>query len=230
MPPSTPPAELRARILADIAKPPATRPGAFRTRSLAAGAAFVLWCAAAFLVLGLRRDWAELPMPYAAGTLALLGVGAASLTWVAASRGRAMVGPPAALALLALSALPPTLSLIAMVLVSPATSSVSVASWGQLIKMSLVCDGMSMALAAPLLGLFLLLKRGLLLPAPALVGAALGAASATWAHALVHMHCPLADRWHLLLGHALPTLPLMAFGAVLGLFCFRGRSLPPHKP
>ncbi|HEU4408759.1 MAG TPA: NrsF family protein [Polyangiaceae bacterium] len=226
MTPPPPPAALRARILADVAKTPATKPGAFRARSLAAAAALALWCAAALLVLGLRRDWAELPAPYASGTLALLAVGAASLTWVAAARGRAMVGPPAAVALVALAALPPALSLVSMALVSPAASSASVAGWGELVRNSLICDGLSMALALPLLGLLLLLKRGMLVPAPALVGAALGTAAATWAHALVHMHCALADRWHILIGHALPTLPLMAVGALLGLLCFRGRPRP----
>lgn len=232
MNPPPPPAGLRARVLADVSKAPAAPPGAWRTRSLAAGAALALWCAAALLVLGLRRDWAELPAPYAAGTLAVLGLGAACLTWVAAARGRAMVGPPTALALLALSALPPALSLASMALVAPAASSARPASWGEIVRMSVVCDGLSLALALPLFGGLVLLKRGLLLPAPALVGASLGAAAATWAHALVHMHCAVADRWHLLLGHALPILPLMALGALLGPACFGGggRPAPPHKP
>ncbi|MCU0683320.1 MAG: NrsF family protein [Polyangiaceae bacterium] len=221
----TPPADLRARLLADIAKAPAARPGAFRGRAAAAVAALALWGAAAVFVLGVRRDWSELPEHYATGTLAILGLGAAGLTWVASTRGRSMVGPPAAVALSALSTLPPALSVASMALVTPSASSNAVDSWADLVRASLLCDAMSVGLALPLLGALLLLKRGLVLPTPALVGAALGAAAATWAHLLVHMHCALADRWHLLLGHALPTLPLMALGALLGLAFFRTRGL-----
>ncbi len=223
-PPALPPADLRARVLADVAKAPAAPPGAFRRRALAAAAALALWGCAALLTFGLRRDWAELPAHYAAGTLALLGLGAACLTWVASARGAAMVGPPAALVLLAIAALPPALSLAAMALVSPGASSTSADSWGALVRASLACDGLSLLLALPLLAALLLARRGLLLPAPALTGASLGAAAATWAHALVHMHCALADPMHILLGHALPTLPLMAIGALLGLACFRSRG------
>jgi negative regulator of sigma F NrsF-like protein len=226
-----PPADLRARVLADVAKAPATRPGAFRARSIATASALALWGTAALLALGLRGDWAELPGAYATGTLALLVLGAAGLTWIAAARGRAMVGPNAAVALFVLSALPPALSFVSMALIAPASSSRALSGFDALVRVSLACGTISVVLALPPLVAFLLLKRGLPLSTPALVGASLGAASATWAHALVHMHCSVADRWHVLLGHALPTLPLMAAGALLGVLCFRERRpRPAPKP
>jgi hypothetical protein len=55
--------------------------------------------------------------------------------------------------------------------------------------------------------------RGLVLSRPGLAGACLGLAAATWAHLLLRVHCPIGGPGHAVLGHLVPTLPLMALGA-----------------
>ena len=84
------------------------------------------------------------------------------------------------------------------------------------LKLAPVCDAVSIAVALPVLGAFVWLRRGLMSPAPELVGACAGAAAAAWAHVVVHAHCPFASAEHILVGHVLPMLPMMLVGAFAG--------------
>ena len=75
------------------------------------------------------------------------------------------------------------------------------------------CGLLMLLIALPLLGIALLVLRGLTLSRPGLAGACLGLAAATWAHLLIRVHCPLGGAGHAILGHLLPLLPLMILGA-----------------
>jgi hypothetical protein len=75
------------------------------------------------------------------------------------------------------------------------------------------CGLLTLLIALPLIGIALLVLRGLTLSRPGLVGACLGLAAATWAHLLIRVHCPLGGAGHAILGHLLPLLPLMILGA-----------------
>jgi hypothetical protein len=65
-----------------------------------------------------------------------------------------------------------------------------------------------------LLALTLLLRRSTPVAAPAR-GAAIGFASGLVGALALHVHCPIADRGHLLLGHAFPIALLGWLGAVV---------------
>ena len=74
---------------------------------------------------------------------------------------------------------------------------------------------------APMRRALLWLRRGTLAAAPALTGACLGAAAATWAHLVLHAHCATAHPLHVLVGHLLPLVPVMLVGALVGRRAFR---------
>lgn len=210
--PIRPPAELKARLMAAAAVHPATQPGTWARRVAVALAGGALWLAVMLMVKGVRDDWSELPAGTWSLTVAALVASAAVATVVALRRGRAMVGTGAG----ALSSVAWGLPLALAVLVSvvdPCGPSTEHAAAGERLDSAAGCAGMTVVAALPLLALGLTLFRGLTLSRPAIIGACLGLAAATWAHAVVRMHCPLGGVDHALLGHLLPALPLMAVGA-----------------
>jgi hypothetical protein len=76
-------------------------------------------------------------------------------------------------------------------------------------------------MAAPMLGALAWLRRGLTQPAPVLTGAVLGATAAGWSHLMIFGHCLIGGGLHAVLGHALPALPIMGLGALVGARLFR---------
>jgi hypothetical protein len=137
---------------------------------------------------------------------------AAVATGVALRRGRAMVGTGVG----ALSSVVWGLPLAMVMLVSvvdPCGPSTEHAAEGERLASATGCIGLTVVVAMPLIALGLMLFRGLTLSRPAIIGGCLGLAAATWAHAVVRMHCPIGGADHALLGHLLPALPLMAVAA-----------------
>lgn len=208
-----PSADLRARLLAAAALTPATRPRTWARRALLSGLGTLAWWLAVMFALGLRFDWQELPTVALAETIfTLLAVGLLAIA-AGLKRGRAMVGATSESLVLATWGLP-TILLFLVVAVDPrGPATLSFSGWPATVWHARVCDLFTFAIALPLLGMGLLVPRGLTLSRPGWTGACLGLAAATWAHLLMRMHCPVGGIGHALVGHLLPALPLMGLGA-----------------
>jgi len=210
--------DVRQRILAAVASEPAPTQRAVQRRgwlTLAVSAALAVAIFAHFGGLriydrpGVLVVWTCLGWGVAAGVAAAVGV----------ARGRAMLGRSTA-SLTMLVALTP-LALLAWKL------GVTVPFGPQLMvpwpgRPGFRCLGLSLAMAAPLLGALFVLRRRSDPVHPAVAGAALGITAAITAGALVDLWCPIAYLPHVLLGHILPLLLVAAFGAWAG-----RRLLPP---
>jgi hypothetical protein len=207
-----PPPDLKARLMAAAAREAATPPGTWGRRialTIAGGAA---WLTVMLMVKGVRPDWTELPAGPWSLTVAALVLSATVATAIALRRGRAMVGTGVGAVSPVVWGLLLTMAVLVSV-VDPRGPSTEHAVEGDRVASAAHCIGMTAVVALPLVALGLRLFRGLTLSRPAITGACLGLAAATWAHAVVRMHCPIGGPDHALLGHLLPALPLMALAA-----------------
>jgi hypothetical protein len=213
-----PSADARDRFLQAAARQPASRPGAWLRRVFLASFGTIAWLATMLSLLGIRHDWHDLPAPAVAVTV--LGLLAAALlaSAIGLARGRSMVGTATEGLSQAAWAVPLSLLLL-VVVVDPRGTSTPTAP-GALILHAWPCGVLTLLIALPLIGIALLVLRGLTLSRPGLAGACLGLAAATWAHLLVRVHCALGGTGHAVLGHLLPLLPLM----ILGAWAMRRRS------
>jgi hypothetical protein len=84
------------------------------------------------------------------------------------------------------------------------------------------CLGLSLAMAAPLLVAFVVIRRQSDPVHPGIAGAVLGITAGVAAGTLVDLWCPVAYLPHVLLGHILPLLLVALLGAWAG-----RRLLPP---
>lgn len=206
------PPHLREKVLAraksePVAASPAPRAAASLLVSLLLGSAMTAW-------LGMRPDMTPASPYVLAPFLAALaaGVGLFLLVW---SRGQHMLGPSVdklavalpvvgtvvgAVAIFAASRLPPSPEIHG--LVHAATSSVS-------------CDVGSLAAGAAIVLVVLWARRGSITSNPTWTGALVGLAASSLAHAAIHAHCDLIHPMHTFVGHVLPVVPLVAFGALL---------------
>ena len=212
------PSGLRARILSDAAKTPAPAKGGDGVRLLVLLAAGALWIAFRVIVEGRRADWSALPA--SATWLPLVdAIGTAVLvSALALSRGRAMVGPSARI--LWAAALAPILISVTVILLSvrsDATEAAAFAVFGGRYWAAIAqCDQESMTIGVPCDPPP---RRG---AAPAdrrLAGARRcgrgDRCRVVVSRRVLHQACPMAsDAGHVLLGHAAPTLPLAAVGAL----------------
>ena len=206
-----PSAGARDRFLRAAAHQPASRPRTWLRRICLAAFGTMAWLATMLAWLGIRRDWHDLPAPALAATI--LGLLAAALlaSAIGLARGRSMVGTATeGLSLAAWGA--PLLLLLLLVVVDPHGPSTPVAP-DALMRHAWPCGLLTLLIALPLMGIALLVLRGLTLSRPGLAGACLGLAAATWAHLLIRVHCPLGGPEHAIVGHLLPLLPLMLLGA-----------------
>jgi hypothetical protein len=102
---------------------------------------------------------------------------------------------------------------VASALVQPRDADIVVAAFASI---GVPCAGATFVLAlAPGLVLFVALRRGVPL-APAGSGALAGGSALLLAYLGMRLHCPIDEGWHLLVWHALPIIPAMGFGALLG--------------
>jgi hypothetical protein len=182
---------------------------ATRNRRVAALMLSVSWLAAHLTVYGLRADLASLPPLYIAVEIALpFALAAASLA-VALGVGRLGLG----LSIAALSALailgPLSFWLMAAGAPLPRVPEANSDSW----LGAFVCMDITLAWAGvPILCAALSLRRAFPVAAgfrSALVGAACG----LFAGAVMNLHCANVDRFHMLLGHAVPVLVAVLVGA-----------------
>jgi hypothetical protein len=207
-----PPAELRARILAAAsAEPVPSRPVGVRRTAMVLAVGFLVPIAIS-LGLGWQRS-NDRPLGYIVVlALAWLTVGLAA-TWGGVSRGRSMLGRPAAARLVVA-----TLTPIALV----ATALVASLAWPQTLaddataRNDLVCVGFTLLFALGPLVAFAVVRRGSDPVAPRLTGAAIGAASGAWGALAIQLHCGHASPEHVLLAHVLPVAALAVVGVLVG--------------
>jgi len=130
---------------------------------------------------------------------------------VAVRRGRAMVGAGAGLLALAVWGLPVVLALLVSAVDPRGPSTWNPAAHPQAgpVTSAVGCIELTLVAGLPLIGVGVMLLRGLTFARPWIVGACLGLAAATWAHAVVRVHCARGGAEHALIGHLLPALPLM---------------------
>lgn len=205
-----PSAKARDRFLQAAASQTASRPRAWFRRMLLAGLGALVWLVTMSLVLGIRPDWNDLPMPGLATIIVTLLAAALLASVIGLARGRSMVGNTTeALSVVAWAT--PILLLLLVTVVDPRGPS----TLAKLAPMphAWPCGLLVVLVALPLLGIGRFVLRGLVLSRPGLAGACLGLAAATWAHLLLRVHCPIGGPGHAILGHLLPLLPLMALGA-----------------
>jgi len=137
---------------------------------------------------------------------------AAGLSIVGIGRGQSMLGRPRSW-LFAQVLLTPALLFVWRVLVSARYPQMMI-EWVD--RPGFRCFSLSLILAVvPLLGV-LWLRRGSDPLHPPLTGAASGAAVGAGVWVLVDLWCPVSYLPHLLLGHVLPLLLLIALSALLG--------------
>jgi hypothetical protein len=206
-----PSAGIRDRFLRAAASQTASRPRTWFRRVLLGCLGATAWLVTLLSILGLRPDWQDLPAPALTATLAGLLAAALLASAMGLARGRAMVGTTTeSLSLTAWGA--PLLLLLLVVMVDPRGTPTAMAP-DALLRHAWPCGLLTLLVALPLLGIALLVLRGLTLSRPGLAGACLGLGAATWAHLIIRVHCPLGGTGHAILGHLLPLLPLMIVGA-----------------
>lgn len=215
-----PPADLKARLLAAAAREPATRPGAWARRLAVTVGLGGLWLVALLMMLGVRRDWAALPGVAWASTVLGLAGAAVVASALALRRGRTMVGAGAAALSVALCGVPVVLTALVAVVdpCAPVSAATAVTEAGLhapagLLAGAVRCVEITVLAGAPLVGLGLMLLRGLTVSRPVAVGACLGLGAATWAHLLVRLHCSMGGVGHAVVAHLLPAVPLMIVSA-----------------
>ena len=209
------PPGLRARILADATTRAPSKGDA--TRLLALVAAGAVWVGLRASVEGVRADWTTLPFSATWVPLVDAVATAVLVTALALSRGRSMVGPSArALWAAALAPVLISLTVILLAVRSDATDAAALAAFGGRYWAAIAtCETEAMMVGVPVTLLLVAAQRRLVFASPALVGAAAGIAAGSWSHAILHRACPMgSDAGHVLLGHAAPTLPLAAIGAL----------------
>jgi hypothetical protein len=205
---------LKERTLAEVARRSApTRPQA-KTRALIAYTAATRAMAVVFFAAGGIDHSRGRPLVYTV----LMAAGACAIALVATTaalgRGGSMLGR--SLRVLALVA--------ALV---PVGTFVWLVAWHNryadpFTRIGYRCLGLTLVLGiAPLL-VTAFLRAGV--RAPRASGAAIGAVSGAWAGVGVDLWCPLAEPYHVALGHVLPILILVAVGAIVGHFILRMRA------
>jgi len=224
-----PPASLRARVLGDVAAAPAPRGS--RVVPYAALAAVIVWVALRAWLEHRRADWEALPASASWAPLADAVFVACLVSVLALSRGKTMVGPSArALWAATLAPIVITATVLLLAVSTAATDAASLAAGGASFWPSaLRCGSGALAVGIPVTLLLVAARRKLVFASPALVGAAAGIAAGSWAHAILHWGCPIAGAGHVMIGHALPTLPLAALGALVGWMVDR-RALRTFTP
>jgi len=209
-----PSSEARDRFLQAAARQAPARPGAWARRVWLAGLATLAWLVTITAVLGIRPDLVDLPVPAMVTTMVGLIVAAMTASVFGLARGRSMAGNTTEKLSATAVAIPVALFLLVIAIDPRGASTLATsAKSGAYLWHGWSCDLLVVLVALPLVGIGLIVPRGLIVSRPALAGACVGLAAATWAHLLIRIHCPIGGTGHAVVGHLLPLLPLMALGA-----------------
>lgn len=208
-----PPADLRARLEAAIAKQPSpTRASYTSRRAIAVVVAAALSLGLVALTGGVQHG-ARTPLllwGVVAGWALVVAVAGA----VALGR-RSMIGPPTAVLLGVAAALAPALLgwfvLVHEVIAPPALPEPRLpfaAHVGCLVMTVVLSIGPVAALA--------FLRRGSDATHPRATGAVLGGLAGGIGSVLIDVHCPVGELGHVVLGHIVPVVVLLGVGALVG--------------
>jgi len=204
--------DLRARVLDAIARKPAyARPSGARRRAASLALAFAFVSAGAAILAS--RPGSGPPPAYVFTLFASWAALACASTWAGVGRGRSMLGRPAVWRVWVVVVTPAALL---------ATWLLVAFAWPQTLRGAsgpenhVVCIGMTLLFAAAPLVAFAALASGSEPVTPRLAGAALGAACGAWGAAAHVLVCRVTDAEHMLVGHILPVILLVAIGTFVG--------------
>jgi hypothetical protein len=171
----------------------------------------VSFAALLFFLLG-GAHLAPRPLPFVAGTVLGWATIALAATWIAFWRGHSMLGRHRAWLAAVVVATPAVL--FGWMLLWNVRYPETMADWPG--RVGFRCLGFTLAMAAwPLLALAWVRRERDPLH-PGLSGAARGVAVGALGGVVVDVWCPIANPWHVLLGHVAPMLVLLAIGLVVG--------------
>ena len=219
-----PAAELRARVLAEVASTPSATRAEYNRRVFLVAAIGALATVAVFMGMG-GISFGTRPVEMIAFTVGFGIVAVAVLTRLSSrsGAGRSMLGWPRGALLAAVVGSAPLLAIVAvlatMLWPEPAAEHVEGG-------VHLACGAMSVLQGALPIVALLLPRRGSDPVHPVVTGAALGMTAGAWTVVMAYLRCPHADALHCLLAHVVPTLILTALGAVLGWVFLRVRPTP----
>jgi hypothetical protein len=209
---STPPPELRARVLEAARREPArARPAGERRRAGIIALGFLV--SGALGVVAGRLDRGERPLGYIAALVAAWLMLAAAATWAGVGRGRSMLGRSAAWRFSA-AVLTPAAMLTTWLALALAWPETLQNAFGE--RPHTLCAVATLFFATGPLVAFAVVRRGSDPVTPRLTGAAIGAAAGAWGAVAVQMFCGFTAPVHVVLGHVLPVALLSAAGAMLG--------------
>lgn len=219
VPPHSGPApDLKRRVLAAVQTEPAPTQASVRQRA---------WLTFGISIAIALAIFAEAGGVRTSGRPGLLVVGT-SIGWIVAAsaaaafgvaRGRSMVGRSTASLVILVIALPIVLLAWKIGVTMPFGPEMMA---GQPGRWGYRCLGLSLAMAAPLLIAFVVMRRRTDPVHPGIAGAVLGITAGVAAGTFVDLWCPIAYVPHVLLGHLLPLLVVALIGGVIG-----RRLLPP---
>ena len=204
--------DLRARILAEVAKTPSPTRAEHAKRVgivavLGALAAFVLFFAMGGVKIGTR------PLELVAFTAGFAAISALVLKRLSTGRPGSMLGRSSRTLVAACVVAAPilALSVLAAAVLWPHAAHENVAG-----RTDWACG--SMTVVQGLLPMLVLLvpRRGADPVHPAITGAALGMTAGAFAAALAYVRCPHGEPFHCVASHVAPTLILTVIGAALG--------------
>jgi len=219
-----PSADLRARVLAEVARTPSPTRAEYRRRVLLVAGIGAVATVALFMGMGGMSPGAR-PVEMLAFTVGFGLLAVAVLTRLSSRSGEggSMLGRPRGVLLAAIVGCAPLLALVAVLAAmfwpEPAADHVEGG-------VHLACGAMSVLQGALPLVALMVPRRGTDPVHPAVTGAALGMTAGAWTVVMAYLRCPHAAALHCVLAHVVPTLILTALGAVLGWLLLRVRSTP----
>jgi hypothetical protein len=211
--------DLRARVLAEVARTPSPTREVYKRRIMLMAALGSVATVILFVGMGGMSPGTR-PVEMIAFTVGFALVAAAVLTRLSSGQSGSMLGRPRAVLLTAVVATAPLLALAAlcatMAWPAPAAEHVDGAA-------TLACGAISVLQGALPLVVLLLPRRGSDPVHPVITGAALGMTAGAWTVVMAYLRCPHAAPMHCIIAHVVPTLILTGLGALLGWLLLRVR-------
>ena len=205
-----PPPDLRARILEEARRAPSPTIEARRNRAVVAavlGACVPLFLSYRIGLPASRPANVLLAVAFGGGCAAFVA------TWLAATRGKSMLGRPRGV-LAAVALLAPLALLGSATLATAIEGGVVLA--GGTGRQHVACVVFTLLFALGPFAALAYVRRGSDPVHPRALGAALGGAAGAWGGALIDLHCKVTTVEHLALAHALPIAFVALVGALLG--------------
>jgi hypothetical protein len=212
-------ADLRARVLAEVARTPAATRAVHERRNLRIAVAGVVATAALFMVTGGMRAGTR-PAEMIAFTATFGVCAAAVLTRVSSGARGSMLGRPRLVLLLAVALAAAALlaAVLSATMAWPGPGREHVGT-----GVHLACGATSVLQGSIPLLFLLVPRRGTDPVHPAVTGAALGMTAGAWSIVMAALRCPHAAAVHGIVAHVGPTLILTALGGGLGWLLLRVR-------